>query len=113
TVAGGERLSCRDLEQARHLVGVQGLRQASRHFGRPHVLPGIAANSRDLGALTVTLPPLASCAGGSGIGSGGSLLRLRGPDAASQRMRLALQELVEAAHRREPPLDAARPQTAR
>ena len=79
-VAGGERVPGRDRQQARHLIDIERLRQAPRRLGRPHVEARIAADPRDL-ALAVT--------------------------AASQRMRLALQEPEEAAHRRQPPLDAA------
>ena len=59
------------------------LRQAPRRFGRAHVLAGLLR------------------------------MRSRAPLGGRCRRALALQELVEAAHRGEPPLDAARPEAAR
>src|SRR6185312_16870703 len=94
-VARGEGLACRDVEQACHLIGIQRLRQASRSLRRPHVLARIAANSRDL-RLAVTLLAFASSAAGSSSRSDRRLRRLPDPRAGPQRMRLALQELIEA-----------------
>ena len=84
-VARGQPPTCRHLQQPRHLVGIESLWQPSRRFRCAHALGGVGEHA----------------------------CQTAGAAAAPRACALAQQELEEAAQRRQPALDAARPEARR